>query len=73
MSQFNFGLEHWTASSFLCHLFFPRRILNECCGLEVLDWGLRRLENYGASLVEMSLTKFGVPLAGHDAFILPKP
>ncbi|CAE7938265.1 lkhA [Symbiodinium necroappetens] len=35
-----------------------------------VDWGLSRLQNYGAAFVELPLMKFGVPLAGPDAFII---
>ena len=47
-------------------------MLSSACGLKV-DWGLSRLQNYGAAFVELPLMKFGVPLAGPDAFIMPGP
>jgi len=35
-----------------------------------VDWGLSRLENYGVAFVELPLMKFGVPLAGPDAYVI---
>ncbi|CAE7031882.1 lkhA [Symbiodinium sp. CCMP2592] len=35
-----------------------------------VDWGLSRLQNYGVAFVELPLMKFGVPLAGPDAFVI---
>ena len=47
-------------------------MLPSACGLKV-DWGLSRLENYGVAFVELPLMKFGVPLAGPDAYVMPGP
>ena len=41
--------------------------------LKETDWGLRLLRTYGVALIELPLAKFGVPLAGFDAFIMSRP